>query len=77
MLGTRKRVKQRNEVLPVGPAVDAVLVLHDRDIEAVNHVDSSSRAPGRTVHEVMHDLRRSPRHGSPGTGSSRTRTTPA
>ncbi len=54
-------VEQRNEVPAVGPAIDAVLVLHDRDIEAVDHVDSSRRTPGGTVHEVLHDLGRGPR----------------
>jgi hypothetical protein len=63
-----QRVKQRNDVLPVGAAVDAVLVLHDRDIETANHVDSGCRALGRAVHEVMHDLRRTLWHGLPGHG---------
>ncbi len=37
-----QRFKQRNDVLAVGPAVDAVLVLHDRDIEAVEHVTAAA-----------------------------------
>jgi hypothetical protein len=63
-----QRVQQRNEVLPVGPAVDAVLVLHDRDIEAVNHLDGGCRALAGAVHEVMHDLRRGLWQGFPGHG---------
>ena len=40
-----------------GPAVNAVFVLHDRDVEAVDYLDRMSRAGSGTVHQVMDDKR--------------------
>jgi hypothetical protein len=63
-----QRVEQRHEVLAVEAAVDAVLVLDNRDIEAVQHLERGRRAPAGPVHEVMHDLGPGPRQGLPGPG---------
>ena len=49
-------VKKRDHVLSVGAAIDAVLVLHDHDIEAVEHVGCRRRTRNRARHEIMHDL---------------------
>ena len=57
-----QRFEQRDDVLAVGAAVDAVLVLHDHDVEAVEHLGCRCRARSRAVHEVMHDLVCIPRH---------------
>ncbi len=49
-------LEQRDDVLAVRPAVDAVLVLHDHHIEAVKDLCCRGRARRGPVEEVMHDL---------------------
>ena len=44
------------DLIAVGPAVDAVLVLHDDDVEVVEDGRRLGFAPGGTGDEVMDDL---------------------
>src|SRR5258706_7291446 len=57
-----QRFEQRDDVLAVGPAVDAVLMLDDHHVEAVKYLCRRCRARGGAVHEVMNARAGKARH---------------